>query len=217
VQATNSAAKTGSLRLPILCWCHNFGSVSYFVAANMFCDSKCYFVADNSISAACHKFAANNTTLAANHNFAVEHTIRQRITNLLQNTQFGSECQFAANNLVSAANHKFVVDNSSSATNPKFAAKHTFWQRMLICCNQLSFNSESQIPCRQLNFGNQSQICCRTHDSAVNHKFAAEHTIRQRMLIRCRQLSLGSESQIRCRQLNFGSESQIHYKIHISA
>jgi hypothetical protein len=33
----------------------------------------------------------------------------------------------------------------------------------------------------------------QTTTSAVNHKFAVEHAIRQWMLIRCRQLSFGSE------------------------
>ena len=79
---------------------------------------------------------------------------------------------------------------------------------MLLNCRQLNFGSESQIRCKQYNFGNESQFRCRTHNlatntnslqatliSAANHKFAAERPIQQRMLIRCSQLSFGSESQ----------------------
>jgi len=53
--------------------------------------------------------------------------------------------------------------------------------------------------------------------STMNHNFAVEHTIRQRILIRCRKLNFDSESQICCRQLNLGSESQLHCRTHDSA
>jgi hypothetical protein len=113
---------------------------------------------------------------------------------------------------------------------------------MLIRCRELNSSNESQIRCNQYNFTSESQIRCRTHNSAANvnslqtiqfrqritnfaadnstsvanPKFAAEHTIRQWMLIRCTQLNFGSELQIHCKQFNFGSESQIRCRTHNS-
>jgi len=140
----------------------------------------------------------------------------QRITNSLQNTQFSSKCYFAADNSISAANHKFVVE---------LAIRH----RMLLRCSQLSFGNESQFRCRT-HISAANVICCRTHistanhnsaadisTSTANHKFAAEHAMWQRMLIRCRYLSFGSESQFRCKRLNSDSESQIRCRTYISA
>ena len=66
------------------------------------------------------------------------------------------------------------------------------------------------------NFGSENYFAAANSVSAANHNFAAGHTIRQRMLIRCRKLSFGSESQIRSSQLNFDSDSQIRCKTHIS-
>jgi hypothetical protein len=48
----------------------------------------------------------------------------------------------------------------------------------------------------------------------VNHNFNVEHTIRQRMLIRCKQLNFISELPSRCRQFNFSNESQSHCRTH---
>ena len=112
---------------------------------------------------------------------------------------------------------------------------------MLLCCRQLDFGSESQIRCRthisavkanslqttrlrqritnslqNTHFDNECYFTADNSTSAANHKFVAEHTFRQRMLVRCRKLSFISESQIRNSQLNFGNESQIHCRTHIS-
>jgi hypothetical protein len=85
----------------------------------------------------------------------------------------------------------------------------SFGSESQIRSSQCSFGSESQIRSSQCSFGSESQIRCRTYHSAANANslkatqfwqritnFAAEHTIWQRMLIRYRQLSFGSESQI---------------------
>jgi hypothetical protein len=99
---------------------------------------------------------------------------------------------------------------------------------MLILCKQLNFDSELQIHYRQYNFETHNladnSILAANYKFVANHttstgksKLVAVHTIRQRMLIHCRQLSFDSESKFSCRQYNFVSESQIHYRTHNSA
>jgi hypothetical protein len=87
--------------------------------------------------------------------FATGHTIQHRKlilcrpysstvkTGLLQAAQFGSENCFAAGTTISEAN--------ATSLQPTH-----FRQRMLICCRQLDFDSESHFCCRQHNFGSKT-------------------------------------------------------------
>jgi uncharacterized protein YdgA (DUF945 family) len=93
--------------------------------------------------------------LVGNPNFAAGYTIRQRIKNSLQHTQFGSECEFAAANTTSAANRNFAAGQYNFGSESPLR-----WDTQ--------FGSELQICCRQYNFGSESQIRWRTHNAAAN-------------------------------------------------
>jgi hypothetical protein len=119
------------------------------------------FVADNSVSVANHKFTADNTFSMANADSLQPTHFQQWMLIRCRQFNFDSEHWFAADNSVSVVNHKFNADNTLSAANADSLQTTRFRQRMLSHC-------------RQRNFGRE-------------HWFAADHMIRQRKLIRCRQ------------------------------
>jgi hypothetical protein len=77
------------------------------------------------------------------------------------------------------------------------------------------FGSENWFAAANMFYGNECYFVADNSISTASHKFAAnnttsaahcnfvvEHTIRQRILIRYRQISFGSDSQIRCKTPN---------------
>jgi hypothetical protein len=63
-------------------------------------------------------------------------------------------------------------------------------------------------------FGSENCFIVGATISTANPTSLQPTRFRQRMLIRCKQLNSGNESQIRCKQYNFGSESQIRCRTH---
>jgi hypothetical protein len=112
---------------------------------------------------------------------------------------FGSESQFRCR-------------TQNSAVNVNSLQPIQFRQRITI--SLMNTQVETQFRQRITNllqntsFGSECQFATDDTVSAANHNFAAEHMIRQLILIRCRRHSFSSESQFRCRQLIFGNESQ---------
>jgi len=121
-----------------------------------------------------HNFAVDNTTLAPNQKFAAGHTIWQQMLIRYRQLSFGNESQFCcrqynfgSESQIHCRTHNSAV-NANSLQTTQFrhritislytiqlrqwiinSPEHTIWHRMLICCRQLNFDSESQIDCRK--------------------------------------------------------------------
>jgi len=110
--------------------------------------------------------------VAAKQNFAAQHTNRQRISNRCRRFSCVSETEFRC------ATHKSAANINS--------------------LQQVQLRQRNRILLRNTQIGSEYQIAAGGSVASAKQNFAAQHTNRQRILIRCSRFSCGSETEFRC-------------------